>query len=460
MSHQKVIQDLAKQIVEGTMPRRDALRRAAILGVSASMFGAVTKAAAQDATPDTDVEVGLVQPSYEPQGPEVERLVLWTRSSVDTSPNEWAGLVAATTRYTELVGTPVELVTVPDADFRTRLSQASPGGDGPDVFGPVAHDWIGEVALQQIAMPWADGDIVGFEDIQQNAIDAVIVEGQVYGYPVFSETLALYRNTDIIPEAPETWDELVQMATDATEGDQYGFAFQILTQYYQGAFFHGFGSYIFRRDDGTLDIDDIGLNNEGGVEAAKFLRDMYHNQQPPMPEAVLDQANAGAFLEGLEESGLLGMTIGGPWREPPLASAGINYEISNLPTLPNGEPLQPFSGIQVFEVNAYGENVDASKDLVNFLGNTEGVQLMLAGFNKPPVRESLREAAIALNPNLGLWMDAFEQGVPMPNIPQMAQVWTPWGDAMIGIITNNVSDEEVQALLDAAVEQIRANIQQ
>lgn len=308
--------------------------------------------------------------------------------------------------------------------------------------------------------PWEEADIVGFDDIQQNAIEAVIVDGQVYGYPVFSETLALYRNTDIIAEAPSTWDELVQMATDATEGEQYGFAFQLLTQYYQGAFFHGFGSYIFKNNDGTLDYEDIGLNNEGGVEAAKFLRDMYHNQQPPMPEAVLDNVNAGAFLDGLEESGLLGMTINGPWREPPLTGAGVNFEITTLPTLPNGEPMQSFSGIQVFEVNAYGEHVDASKDLVNFLGNTEGVQLMLAGFNKPPVRPSLRDAAIALNPNLGLWMDAFEQGVPMPNIPQMAQVWTPWGDAMIGIVTNNVSDEEVQSLLDAAVEQIRANIQQ
>ena len=48
----------------------------------------------------------------------------------------------------------------------------------------------------------------------------------------------------------------------------------------------------------------------------------------------------------------------------------------------------------------------------------------------------------------------------MPNIPQMAQVWQPWGDAMIGIVTNNVSDEDVQALLDAAVEQIQANIEQ
>lgn len=159
MSHENVIQDLMKQVAEGTMTRRDALRRAAVLGVSASMLGAATKVGAQDASPEASPAGSpvAVTPSFEPQGPQVENLVVWTRSSVDTSPNEWEALTAATARYTEMVGTPVELVTVPDADFRTKLSQAAPGGDGPDVFGPVAHDWIGEVALQQIAMPWAVG---------------------------------------------------------------------------------------------------------------------------------------------------------------------------------------------------------------------------------------------------------------------------------------------------------------
>jgi arabinogalactan oligomer/maltooligosaccharide transport system substrate-binding protein len=57
-------------------------------------------------------------------------------------------------------------------------------------------------------------------------------------------------------------------------------------------------------------------------------------------------------------------------------------------------------------------------------------------------------------------MEQVEVAVPMPNIPQMAQVWQPWTDAMVGIVQQNVSDEDVQALLDAAVEQISANIEQ
>lgn len=455
MAHEKELREIFQQVAAGTMTRRDALRKAAVLGAAAAAAGTVTRAGAQDASPAAEVAT-----SYEPAGPQVEKLVLWTRSSPDSSINEWNALMAATARYTELVGTPVEMVTVPDADFRTRLSLAAPEGDGPDVFGPVAHDWIGEVALQGIAMPWAPEDIVGFDDIPESVVNAATYEGQVYGYPVFSESLVLFRNTDIFPDAPTTWDELVTMATEATTGDQWGFAFEVLQQYYQGAFFHGFGSYIFKDNEGTLDYNDIGLNNEGGVEAAKFIRDMFNTQTPPMPEDLLDQANAAAFMDGVEEAGLLGMRINGPWREPALRDAGINFAVSPLPTLPNGNPLQPFSGVQVFEVNAYGEQLEPSMDLVNFLGSNEGVSLMIEGFNKPPVRNSLREVAIEVNPNLAAVMDQVEVAVPMPNIPQMAQVWQPWGDAMIGIVTNNVSDEDVQALLDTAVEQIKANIEQ
>lgn len=73
--------------------------------------------------------------------------MLWTRSSVDTSPNKWNALLAAIQHYTGIIGTPVEMVTVPDAEFRTELSQAPPGGDGPDVLGLVAQFVFGLIGV-------------------------------------------------------------------------------------------------------------------------------------------------------------------------------------------------------------------------------------------------------------------------------------------------------------------------
>ena len=156
------------------LSRRNLVKSAGVLG--AAVAGSRLTASAQDATPAADVAAPTV---YEPKGPQVEKLLFWTRSSPDSSVNEWNALEAATARYTELTGSPVELMTVVDADFRNNLSLAAPSGDGPDVFGPVAHDWLGELALQEIALPTAD--LVGIEDVAQSTLDAATYEGNLYG---------------------------------------------------------------------------------------------------------------------------------------------------------------------------------------------------------------------------------------------------------------------------------------
>lgn len=163
--------------------------------VSAGVAGAQSTPAtpAAEATPGTPAAVA----AYQPVGPQVERLTFWTRSSPDTSRNEWDALTAVATRYTELVGTPIELITVPDADFRSRMTLAAPSGDGPDVFGPVAHDWLGEFAVQNIAQTWAPDAIHGASELSQSSLAAVSVDGQLYGIPLFSEALALMYNTNL-----------------------------------------------------------------------------------------------------------------------------------------------------------------------------------------------------------------------------------------------------------------------
>lgn len=456
-------------ILQGRVSRRIAIRRAAGLGISASALTAMlaTRSGVVTARQATPSPVASPSPgaspaaqSYQPQGPAVERLAFWTRASEDTGPAEWNALVAVTQAYQQAIGTQVELVTVPDADFRSRLSLAAPSGEGPDVLGPIAHDWIGELAIQQIALPLQAEQISNVGDLTEATLRLVSIDGQIYGMPLFTEALALIHNTDLVPEAPATWDDLVAMATEVTSGDVFGFGFPLLEQYYEGTFFFGFGSYIFPYENGEFNTEDIGLNNEGALQASTFLRDMFHQQQPPMPEAVIDRVNMGPVIDGMMEAGQLGMTIAGPWREPPLTAAGIPYAVATLPTLPNGEPMTPFLGLQAICANAYGEQVEASLDFLNFMGSVDGVQLMFEGFNRAPARQSAIQAAVAVNPNLEIWNAQAETAIPMPNIPAMGQVWTPWGDTMDAIIPNNLPDEEVQPLLDQMVETIRANIEQ
>jgi arabinogalactan oligomer / maltooligosaccharide transport system substrate-binding protein len=394
-------------------------------------------------------------------GPKVEKLTFWTRALEGDANGEFASLRAVADAYTAAIGTPVELVTVPDADFKAKMSISAPAGEGPDVYGPIAHDWIGEFAIQQIALEVPASAIKEQDDIIPATLDAARIDGKLYGMPLFVESVALIYNKALVPTPPTTWDEFVKIATEQTQGDVYGFGFPILEQYHSGAFFMGFGGYIFNYQNGAFNVEDIGLNNEGSVAAAKFLRDMYHSGTPKLPEVAIDRANMHAVQEGMMEAGQIAMTINGPWREGALKSAGIDYGIAKLPTLPNGEPMRPFLGVQVLGANAFSANKEAALDFLSFATCTTSSLTMQKAFNKVPVRTSAAESEeLKANPNIAIWSSQAADGIPMPNIPAMSNVWKPWGDAMDAIIPGNAPDDQVQTLLDGAVEQIKTAIEQ
>ncbi|MFN8503490.1 extracellular solute-binding protein [Kouleothrix sp.] len=392
-------------------------------------------------------------------GPKIDKLVFWTRSK-DGDP-DYASIKAVAEAYTKASGSPVELVTVPDADFKSKMSIAAPAGEGPDVYGPIAHDWIGEFAIQKIALEVPDSAIKEKDDIIPAALDAARVDGKLYALPLFVESVALIYNKAMVPTPPKTWDEFVKIAQDQTKGDVYGFGFPILEQYHAGAFFMGFGGYIFKYENGKFDTNDIGLNNDASVKAVEFLRDMYHKKQPALPEVAIDRANMHGAQEGMMEAGKLAMTINGPWREAPLKKAGIDYGVAKLPSLPDGKPMRPFLGVQVYGASAFSKNKDAALDFISFATCTTSAIEQYKGFIKVPVRTSaVQSPEVQANPNIPVWKAQADDGVPMPNIPAMSNVWKPWGDAMDAIIPPNTPDDQVKGLLDNAVTQIKTAIEQ
>ena len=444
--------------------RRRLLKQAGLAGAGAlAASSAIGRGAfAQDATPASGSTVAAPGGNT-PRGPQVEQLVFWTRASPDDpgSPNLYAQLKARADAYTAAVGTKIDIQTVPNDDFRPRMSQAAPGGQGPDAFGPVAHDWIGEFAIQEIALPIQPGAIDTSEDFQAVATQLTLVNGQQYAVPLQLESVALIYNADMVPAPPTTWDELVQMANGLNNGDTYGFGFPLLECYYEGAFFQGFGSYVFAYQDGTFNTQDIGLNNAGAVEASKFLRDMYWTDMPDMPDVAIDRANMAPVQEGMMEAGQLGMTISGPWRETPLAAAGINYGIAVLPSLPNGQPMKPFVGCQAMLVNAYSKQQEAALDFVNYLAGTDSAVAIFQADRKVPARNSaLQDPNVAANPWVTTWAQQASVGLPMPNIAQMADVWTPWAGIMDAIIVPNTPDDQIQGFLDQLVQQIQEVVAQ
>lgn len=378
------------------------------------------------------------------------KLVMWTTQNPENNSAEYKELKAQIDKWSAQSGNTVELNHIPD--LQQKLPIAAPAGQGPDLWGPVPHDQMGEWAKIGITEPWAEIKDAG--QYLQAAQDAVKFDGKTQGVPIFIESVGLICNTNMVKTPPKTMEELVQMAKTQTTGGKYGFVFPILEQYHMYSFITAQGGYVFKYDQGKYDEKNIGLNNEGALKAINFLQGLVKDKL--IPESVLDHPTMHDAVTGLVEKGNVGCTINGPWTLNGLKKANIPYSVSRIPDW-EGKTPRPFSGVQMLIVNPKSANKAAAIDLVNFLTSKDSAVALTKAFNKVPVRKDvLDDPSLKSNAELQAWADQASVAVPMPNIPEMQQVWKPWGDATDQIIPGRAP---IQPTMDQAVAQIKSNIE-
>ncbi len=112
-------------------------------------------------------------------------------------------------------------------DYETELVNALAEGRGPDIFA-IEHTWLGKHKNKLASMP---EEIMTLKDYQDRFVDVVnqdfIDEGKIYGFPLYTDTLALLYNKDAFNDAgianpPATWEELQKIVPELTKIDQFG----------------------------------------------------------------------------------------------------------------------------------------------------------------------------------------------------------------------------------------------
>lgn len=381
------------------------------------------------------------------------KLVWWTDQT--EGKNEYTALKTVIDAYTKSTGNAVDLITVPWDDVRKKLATSSQAGEGPEVMGPIPHDWFGALAKQELAAALPTDALDGRDQYLKSSLDAVTYNGKLYGFPVFIESVGFIRNKKLVPSAPKTWDEVLTITKDLTKGDQYGFLMPILEPYHTYGFVTGFGGYIFKWDGATYIIDDIGLANEGAVKGFGFTQSL-HLKYKLFPPGILERQNMHSLTTGKFEEGKAGMMINGPWTIPGAKKAKIDYGISVLPKLPNGQDMLPFSGIQALLIGNYSKNKELAFGLGRFATNADNALTLWKGFTKVPVRrDTLAKPELKSSEEVQVWSEQAALALPMPNIPEMAAVWKPWADALDVIVPGKA---EIKPTLDNLVKQIKEGI--
>lgn len=403
-----------------------------------------TEAAGTEAPAGTEAAVETAPPRGDAD------LVIWTDDTRQALVEELAAPFAEENGIT---------VSVQELDFgqiRDQLSLTGPEGEGPDIVVG-AHDWLGELVTNGLLEPLDVSAIAdGFNPV---AIEGFTFDGQTYGVPYAVENIALVRNTDLVPDVPGTFEEMVQIATDYhnenDDAEHLGLALQIGDKgdaYHLQPILSAFGGYIFgQNDDGTFNPDDLGIDSEGGLAAATFL------QEQAAAGVLGPDVTYDAMIETFG-SGNAPFAITGPWAisqaDNGFAATGVPYAVSAIPAREGGEAPAVFVGVQGFMVSSFSENKDLATSFVLDYVSQESVQsAAYAAGGRPPALTAAYEL-IDDDPDVVGFGEAATNGIPQPAIPEMSQVWEALGLAEL----NTLRGEDGVEQFTAAAEQIRAAI--
>ncbi|WP_408010653.1 extracellular solute-binding protein [Pseudalkalibacillus sp. A8] len=376
-----------------------------------------------------------------------EKLVVWEDKE------KGVALEPAIKSFEEKYGIKVEFKELGMADeIREQLPLDAPAGTGPDVL-TLPHDQIGALATQGLLAPIeVDQEVI--DTFTESSIQAQSFEGQLYGLPKATETPVFIYNKEHMDAAPESFDELYDFSKDFTNNGNYGFLALWDNFYFANAIMAAHGGYVFKQTDEGLDADDIGLNNDGAVEGAQYIQKWY--EEGLFPKGIVGE-NGGSAMDGLFNEGKVASVMNGPWAFQGMQDAGIEIGVAPLPKLTNGEYPQTFIGVKGWHVSAYSENKEWATKLVEWITNEENAKVRYEKTQEiPPVKSLIEDPVIADNEGAAAVAVQSQRGVPMPNIPEMGQVWEPMANALQLIVTGK---QEPQPALEDSTKTIKQQIE-
>lgn len=371
-------------------------------------------------------------------------LVVWESQGPE---NEFMKEAAA--EFTKKYNVAVTVEEVGAVDAKGRMAQDGPAGVGADVFA-APHDHTGELVASGLVIENSNfGERIKTE-FMTAAVDGLSFEGKVYGYPTAIETYALFYNKDVFPTAPKSYDEIIAKAKEFNnpKENKYVFMWDVANAYYSHSFIAGGGGYIF--GNGGTNKDDVGIDSAGAISGANSMLAL---------KEILPVNSADAttqIMEGLFDEGKIGAMIDGPWAVEGRKTAGVNFGIVKLPTLQDGKQQSSFSGIRSLFVSAYSKYPNAAQLFADFITSED---MLLKRFEKtsqiPPMLSLMDAEQIKSNEFVVPFVEQAQFAVPMPSIPQMGLVWTPYGAAFASMWNDGIKAEEA---LKTSAETVREAI--
>ncbi len=338
------------------------------------------------------------------------KLTVWTNMGVEVETiQKYADEWGAANGY--------EVEVIKQSPAVQQFAQAVNSPDGPDAVVGIPNDQLADYVNAGLAAE-VPADLYQDADFSEAAIQACYVGGTRYAAPLSVETTALFYNTDMVAQVPATWEELVGHAAE-----QGGVSFDATSIYYDLGFVRACGGYIFKYENGAYDVADIGLANEGAVQAYEFINALCNEYGLLSADVTADIARSNF------QNAQTAYFIGGSWDIDGFASAGTNFGVAEMPTF-NGQPFVTPVGTQVSFVSSKSGSQDKAWEMIMYLIDHGAMEMYECGDRIPAKLADQANDAIQNNEYSKAFITQINNGEPMPTVSEMGQLW--------GIHTNNI----------------------
>ncbi|MEZ4658241.1 MAG: extracellular solute-binding protein [Caldilineaceae bacterium] len=330
--------------------------------------------------------------------------------------------------------------------IESELVTADPAKETPDILIGSSINvapMVDKGLLHEVRL---DNRVAEFDP---NALQAMRVNGKLYGLSYTAETVALIYNPNMVAKAPTSWSDLRAMSAtlkDSGRGE-YGLVLQSNEPRQFQPILTAFGGFLFGNGaEGNLDIANVGIDSAGALAAGAWLEDM------KQAGLLLSAADVDEMYSAFA-SGRAAMMIGDAEMAGRLRSAGAAYAVAALPH--EVAESQPLLTARALMISAASRDPDLAQTfLTEFMATPENMQAIYAADPRPsaylPVLDALE------NNELRFFTSLAENIQIAPTIPAFPAAWAIWTEALNQVIGQG---EPAETIFTQAAAQIRAAVE-
>ncbi|SDN59325.1 ABC transporter substrate-binding protein [Alkalicoccus daliensis] len=298
-------------------------------------------------------------------------------------------------------------------------------------------------------------DGIDMEDYFEGTVESGTFDGRMWAMPKFTDAGLLYYRSDIVDEAPATWDELIEMSQEyqGEEGTDFGYLMQ--ANQYEGLvvnaieFFGAYGAQVIDEDQ------NVTINSPEAVTALEKMMEIAQSDFVPGDILNFDEpATHTAFLEGQAVFARNWPYMQAMTEDEDVSQVQGNVDFALLPAGDDGSAAG--LGGWMSMINRNSEHPEEAWELLKFMTGPEGQKITaIEGGSAPTLRELYEDEEVQNAAPLFAndeFVETLENAVPRPITPIYPQISDIMQIELSRALSGDISAEE-------AIENMEENIE-